>query len=100
VNVVPPAIFLLGLGALALGVWPRRTSLVVYGYLTWSFLVEFTGAVVHASHWLLDTSVFFHLVPAPAASPDWASAAAIAGLGIVLALIGALAFRRRDIAPA
>ena len=72
-NVVPPGLFLLGLGALVLGAWPRRTSAVVYGYLAWSFLVEFIGGVVHASHWLLDTSVFFHMVPAPATSPDWSS---------------------------
>ena len=66
-----PSLFLLGLGALVFGAWPRRTSTVVYGYLAWSFLIEFVGAVVHASHWLFDTSVFFHMVPAPAASPDW-----------------------------
>ena len=65
-NVVPPGLFLLGLGALVLGAWPRRTSTVVYGYLAWSFLIEFAGGVVHTSHWLLDTSVFFHMVPAPA----------------------------------
>ena len=49
-NVVPPGLFLLGLGALVLGAWPRRTSTVVYGYLAWSFLIEFAGGVVHTSH--------------------------------------------------
>jgi ABC-2 type transport system permease protein len=99
-NVVPPSLFLLGLGALVLGVWPRRTSAVVYGYLAWSFLIEFLGAVVHASHWLLDTSVFFHMVPAPATSPDWTSAAVIAGLGVAGAVIGAVFFNRRDMLAA
>ena len=96
-NVVPPSLFLLGLGALVLGAWPRRTSTVVYGYLAWSFLIEFVGAVVHASHWLLDTSVFFHMVPAPAQSPDWASAAAVAGLGLAGAVLGAVLLDRRDV---
>jgi ABC-2 type transport system permease protein len=99
-NVVPPSLFLLGLGALVLGVWPRRTSAVVYGYLAWSFLIEFLGAVVHASHWLLDTSVFFHMVPAPATSPDWTSAAVIAGLGVAGAVIGAVFLNRRDVLAA
>jgi ABC-2 type transport system permease protein len=99
-NVVPPSLFLLGLGALVLGVWPRRTSAVVYGYLAWSFLIEFLGAVVHASHWLLDTSVFFHMVPAPATSPDWTSAAVIAGLGVAGAVIGAIFLNRRDVIAA
>jgi ABC-2 type transport system permease protein len=96
-NIVPPALFLLGLGALGRGAWPRHTSAVVYGYLAWSFLVEFIGAVVHASHWLLDTSVFFHMVPAPATSPDWASAAVITGLGAAATVIGCVLLNRRDV---
>ena len=95
-NVVPPGLFLLGLGALVLGAWPRLTSTVVYGYLAWSFLVEFAGGVVHTSHWLLDTSVFFHMVPAPATSPDWSSMAVITGLGIGGAVLGGILLCRRD----
>src|ERR1017187_2810410 len=95
-NVVPPALFLLGLGALVLGAWPRLTSAVVYGYLAWSFLVEFAGGVAHTSHWLLDTSVFFHMVPAPATSPDWSSMAVITGLGIGGAVLGGILLCRRD----
>jgi ABC-2 type transport system permease protein len=95
-NVVPPGLFLLGLGALVLGAWPRRTSTVVYGYLAWSFLVELAGGVVHTSHWLLDTSVFFHMVPAPATSPDWSSMAVITGLGIGGAVLGGILLCRRD----
>jgi ABC-2 type transport system permease protein len=95
-NVVPPALFLLGLGALVLGAWPRRTPTVVYGYLAWSFLIEFAGAVIHTSHWLLDTSVFFHMVPAPATSPDWSSMAVITGLGILGAVLGGTLLSRRD----
>jgi ABC-2 type transport system permease protein len=52
--------------------------------------------VVHTSHWLLDTSVFFHLVPAPAASPDWPGMAVITGLGILAAVLGGILLRRRD----
>jgi len=87
----------LGLSALAFGAWPRRAPAVVYGYLAWSFLIEFLGSIVRASHWLMDTSVYFHVAPAPAASPDWASAAVIAGLGVAGAVTGALLFRRRDV---
>jgi ABC-2 type transport system permease protein len=96
-NVIPPSVFLLGLGALTLGAWPRRTSAVVYRYLAWSFLIEFLGAVVHANHWLLDTSVFFHMAPAPATSPHWTSAALVTGLGIAGAVIGGVFLHRRDV---
>jgi ABC-2 type transport system permease protein len=95
-NIVPPGLLLLGLGTLVLGAWPRRTSAAVHGYLAWSFLVEFAGGVIHTSHWLLDTSVFFHMVPAPAASPDWPSAAVITGLGMLGAVLGGFLFSRRD----
>ena len=96
VNVVPPGLFLLGLGALVLGAWPRRTSTVVYGYLAWSFLIEFAGGVVHTSHWLMDTSVFFHMFPPPATTPDWSSTAVITGLGILGAVLGGILLCHRD----
>ncbi len=96
INTVPPSVFVLGLGALVLGAWPRRTAAVAYGYLAWSFLLEFIGAAIHTNHWILDTSVFFHMVPAPATSPDWASAAMITGLGVLGAAIGGVLFNRRD----
>jgi ABC-2 type transport system permease protein len=99
-NVVPPALFLLGLGTLVHGVWPRLTSVVVYGYVAWSFLIELIGAIIHASHWLLDTSVFFHMVPAPAANPNWSSGAVIAAIGVVAALVGVVFFNRRDVTGA
>jgi ABC-2 type transport system permease protein len=96
-NVVPASIFLLGLGALVFGVRPRLTSFVVYAYLVWSSLLEFTGGVVKVNHWLMDTSVFFHMVPAPATDPNWASAAVIVGLGVAGAVIGCVFLNRRDV---
>ncbi len=95
-NVVPPGLFLLGLGTLVFGARPRLTAAVVYGYLAWSFLVEFAGGIVRTSHWLLDTSIFFHMVPAPAASPDWSSIAVITGLAILGAVLGGILLSRRD----
>jgi ABC-2 type transport system permease protein len=99
-TVVSPGLFLLGLGTLVLGAWPRRAPAAVYGYLAWSFLIEFAGGAIHTSHWLLDTSIFFHMVPAPAASPDWPSTALITGLGVLGAALGGLFFRRRDLKDA
>jgi ABC-2 type transport system permease protein len=95
-NIVPAGLFLLGLGTLMLGAWPRRASAVAYGYLAWSFLTEFAGGIIHTSHWLLDTSVFFHMAPAPATSPDWQSAAIITCLGTFGSVFGAVLLARRD----
>ncbi len=97
-NIVPPAICLLGIGVLALGTVPRFSNSVVYGVLAWSFLVELLGGIVSINHWFLDTSLFHHMQPAPARPPDWASGAVMVILGIVATVIGTVALRRRDIA--
>jgi ABC-2 type transport system permease protein len=100
INIVPPALLLLGIGVVLLATVPRLAPGLLYGVIGWAFLVEFLGSVVKFSHWLLDTSVFFHMAPAPAADPNWASAAAMVGLGIAAAMLGGLLFRRRDLASA
>ncbi|HUY22149.1 MAG TPA: hypothetical protein VMV22_07385 [Acidimicrobiales bacterium] len=100
VNTVPPALFVLGVGVLVLGVRPRAASIVTYGVIAWSFLVELVGTVVRADHWFLDTSLLFHMAPAPATSPDWTSSAVLTALGAVAAVAGGIAFWRRDLASA
>jgi len=99
-NLIPPAIFVLGIGTLFEGVWPRAATMVVYGLVAWSFLVELIGGVINANHWLLDTSVFHQLAGAPAVAPDWTSAGTLVGLGLVSGALGVVAFQRRDLASA
>jgi putative exporter of polyketide antibiotics len=71
VNLVPPAVAILGIGVLALGLRPRMTSLVVYALLGWSLLIVIVGGIGAVSHWILDTSVFHQMASAPAVSPHW-----------------------------
>lgn len=99
-NTVPPALFVLGVGALVLGTRPRSASFVAYLLVGWSFLVELIGTVIRVSHWVLDTSVLIHMAPAPAANPDWTSAAVLTVLGLAGATVGAIGFTRRDLASA
>ena len=96
-NVVPPALCLLGIGVLAMGVWPRATSHAVYAVLGWSILVEVLGGIVTTSHWLADTSLFHQMAAAPAVNPNWRTGTAIIGIGVVCCSIGALALRIRDV---
>jgi ABC-2 type transport system permease protein len=100
VNAVPPALFVLGVGALVLGTAPRAASFVVYALVSWSFLVELIGSVIRANHWLLDSSILIHMTPAPATAPDWTSAAVLTVLGLGAATLGGAAFSRRDLASA
>ncbi len=96
-NVVPPAVFLLGAGALVFGVRPRAVPGVTYGVLVWSFLVELLGGLIGASHWLLDTSLFHQMAAAPSVTPDWTTDAVMVALGVLAAALGILAFERRDL---
>jgi ABC-2 type transport system permease protein len=96
-NVVPPAVLVLGAGVLTLGVWPRGVSTVTYGLLAWSFLVEIIGGIVNADHWLLDTSVLHHMAAAPAVDPNWTSSAVLVSIGAAAAILGGAAFGHRDL---
>ena len=99
-NVVPPAVFILGIGALAYGLWPRAAIAVAYGLVVWSFLVETISAAFDSNHWLRDTSPLLHIAPVPAADPNWGAAAWLVGLGLLAAILGVAAFGRRDLAGA
>ncbi len=97
-NLVPPALVVLGLGALALGLAPRAMSAVVYGYLAWSLLVVVIGGIGATGHWVLDTSVFHQMAASPAVPVDWTADAIMVGVAAVLAGCGIAAFGRRDLA--
>jgi ABC-2 type transport system permease protein len=96
-NVAPPAVFVLGIGGLVYGLWPRAAVGVTYGVVVWSFLVETIASTVDAGQWLRDTSPLLHITPAPAAAPDWVAAAWLVGLGLLAAAAGVAAFSRRDL---
>jgi ABC-2 type transport system permease protein len=98
VALVPPAVFVLGLGTLAQGLVPRYAGAVAYGIVAWSFLLQLIGSAVNLNSWVLDLSVFHHLAPAPASDPNWTSAAVLAAVGITAAALGAMTFDRRDLA--
>ena len=63
-------------------------------------LVVVVGGIGATSHWILDTSVFHHMVASPAVPVDWTADGIMVALGMVLLAAGAVAFRRRDLAGA
>ncbi|MBN9620623.1 MAG: hypothetical protein J0H43_12985 [Actinobacteria bacterium] len=99
-NTVPAALLVLGLGVLAIGVRPRVTAAVAYAVVAWSFLDELVGAVVNAPRWVLDLSLLHHVALAPAADPRWTTNLVLVVLGVGAAVVGTLAFGRRDLAGA
>ncbi|HTW09956.1 MAG TPA: ABC transporter permease subunit [Acidimicrobiales bacterium] len=96
-NIVPPALVVLGVGALTMGFWPRRTGAVMYGALAWSAFIDLAGGFFTQDHWLADTSVFHQMASAPAAGPDWWTNAAMVGVALLAMSAGAASFARRDL---
>jgi ABC-2 type transport system permease protein len=95
-NILPPAVFILGIGTLTFGLWPRATSVGTYGALGWSLLIELVGGIGALNHWMLDTSVFHQMASDPAVAPNWRANSAMSGIGILAALLGGFAFSHRD----
>jgi ABC-2 type transport system permease protein len=97
VNVVGPALLVLGFGTLVYGALGRSGSTVAYALVAWSFLVEMIGALVKLNHFVLDTSIIHHLAPAPVVDPRWATTAGMIAVASVFAAGGAFALQRRDV---
>jgi ABC-2 type transport system permease protein len=97
INLVPPAIVILGIGILVFGIRPRLTSIAVYGILGSSLLIVIVGGIGAINHWVLDTSVFHHMASAPAVPPNWKANGIMTAVGLACALVGGFAFSRRDI---
>jgi ABC-2 type transport system permease protein len=96
-NASVPGVFVVGAGVLVLGIRPQLTAAACYGIVAWSFLIDVLAALLKGADWLRDSSLFTHIAIAPAARPDWGSDISIVLLGLGLAVIGALALKRRDI---
>ena len=78
---------------------PSHSAAVVYTVLTWSLLADIVGGFGGsglASRLLLDSSVFHQMASAPAASPNWTVNAIMVAVGAGCALLGTVAFSRRD----
>jgi len=65
--------------------------------LSVALLVVVVGGIGAVSHWVLDTSVFHQMASAPAVPPHWEANGIMTAIGIAGALIGGLAFSRRDL---
>jgi ABC-2 type transport system permease protein len=99
-NAAVAAVFLLGIGTLLLGLWPRAASAGVYAVLVWSLLMELVGGIGAISHWVLDTSVFHHIAAAPSVPIDWAGDGVLVAIAAAAAALGAAGFARRDVVGA
>ncbi len=97
INAMAPAMLTLGVAVFGFGFAPRFALIGSYGVIAWSFLIQMVSSGLNLNHWLLDTSVLHHIALAPATEPNWSAASIVAGLGVIMGLLGVLRFRRRDL---
>ena len=96
-NIVPPAVCVMGFGTLTYGLSPRATPIVTYGLLGWSLLVELVGGIGALTIGFPTHRFSTRWRQRPPrrrtggrTAPCWAS-------GIIGGLIGATRLNRRDL---
>jgi putative exporter of polyketide antibiotics len=96
-NVVPPALLALGVGALVLAVAPRRSAAAVTATVVWSLFADLLGAMVASLGWVERLSLFHYMALAPA--QDVQPLAVAVMLTIAAASVGGAValFSRRDL---
>lgn len=96
-NSAAPAALLLGIGVLVFGFVPRLTAAICWGLLAWAFLLDMLGSAIRINHWVMDTSLLYHLALAPAVNPDWRVVGTYLATGGAAAVLGGWWFTRRDL---
>jgi ABC-2 type transport system permease protein len=97
INTTVPAFLIMCTGVFAFGCLPRLTNFLSYGLVAWSFLITMLATGLNINHWLLDTSILHQITFAPATSPNWRTDWIMCVVGLMLFVIGAVVFNRRDI---
>jgi ABC-2 type transport system permease protein len=95
-NFLPAVLIFAALGVFFVGVVPKASP-VVWLYLVYSFLATYLGGMFDMPKWAEKLSIFGLLPRYPADEFEPLLAAAVIGAALVLALIGLVAYRRRDI---
>ncbi|MGI5151998.1 ABC transporter permease [Plantactinospora sp. CA-294935] len=96
-NVLPVALLCLGAAVLALGWLPDTVGLVGSLPVVGGFLLHVAAESSGAPAWVGQLSPFAHLAPVPDLPPNLSAGIVMLTLGAVLAMLGAVGYRRRDL---
>lgn len=99
-NMLPVVALFLGVGALAIALFPRHTGAVAFGAVGGAYLWEQTGALVEAPDWTLAISPFHWIALVPAESFDLVASVTMVAVGLAAAVIAIECFSRRDLVSA
>jgi ABC-2 type transport system permease protein len=96
-NTLPVVVLFGGVALATFGLLPRLTVAVPVALAVVTYVLALLGPALKWPSWVLDLSPFTHLAWVPAV--PWAATSGIvmACLGLLLATVGLVAFRRRDL---
>lgn len=95
VSQLPGVFAAIGLALALVGLAPRRWPLV-WAVVAWSAFARFLGGLVELPDWARDTSVIGHYLDVTG-PVDWKPLAVQGAVGLAGAVVGLLAYRRRDL---
>jgi ABC-2 type transport system permease protein len=97
VSLVGSIVLLVGAGTLIYGLFPRLAAIIMYIAIVWAFVSDILKALFSLGDTIDKTSLLHYATFTPTKSPDWSTFAWLVGIGIVLGVIGIMAFTKRDI---
>jgi len=95
-NYLPAIWVILGLAALLIGLFPRRTGFA-YAYLGFSFFMVYMGTLAGFPEWTLGLSPFGHIPRLPLEEQNFVPLAILAAIAVALSVLGFVGYRRRDV---
>lgn len=99
-NLVPVAWLFLGLGAATFGLAPRLTGPVAYGLVLVTYIADLIASMLDLPEAVADVSPFRHVAAVPADPIDVRAVTVMVAIGLAGVVVGAVAFRRRDLREA
>ncbi len=96
-NAVVPSIFMVGIGTFLIGIIPRYSSWILYGFVGISVLGGLVIDGLKLNHYLADLSIFSHVNLKTLSSFDYKTNIIIYLISLALILIGIIFYKKRDL---
>jgi ABC-2 type transport system permease protein len=96
-NSAPIAWLSVGAAGLAVGWMPSAVGAIGSLPVAGGFLLNVINQSVGGPDWVANLSPYVHLAPVPNAAPEWAAIWVLIAIGLILIVMGAAGYSRRDL---
>jgi len=94
---LPLVLFFVGLSVLTFGLAPRQTTVLPVTVAVVTYLLDTIGTALEWPSWVLGLSPFHHLARLPGDPMTAGATAGMTAAGLLLVVLGVVAFSRRDL---